>query len=202
MKLAWLVVLLSLALVSCSTETPKKKAAAEEKPAEPVAARLAFHQTYLTARTWAQDLQVLRVRSMGMEGIKSEPGKAPIWEVTFVSSTKGKARRYTYSVVETPSIHKGVYGGLDEDWSGRDGQATAFLPAAFKTDSPDAWEKAAGQSKEYMAKNPDMPITFLLEKTPRHPNPTWRVIWGAAVATSGYSIFVDASTGEYVEKAR
>ena len=197
-RLAFPAVLLFL--VSCSSEAPKKKA--EKKAGDPVAARLAFHQTFLTARTWAQDLQVLRVRSIPMEGIKTEPGKAAVWEVTFVSAAKAKARRYTYSVVETPSIHEGVYGGLDEDWRGRDGQATAFLPAAFKVDSTDAWEKAAAQSKEYMAKNPDVPVTFLLEKTERHPDPTWRVIWGTSVSTSGHSIFVDATTGEFVEKAR
>ncbi|MDZ4800579.1 MAG: hypothetical protein SGI92_20675 [Bryobacteraceae bacterium] len=201
MKLSHFAVIAGmLLLVSCSSEAPKKKEA--KKAGDPVAARYAFHQTLLTARTWAQDLQVLRVRSVPVEIVKADPGKAAIWEVTFVSAAKSKARRYTYSVVETPSIHEGVYGGLDEDWSGRDGQATGFLPAAFRIDSTEAWEKAAAQSKDYMAKNPDMPVTFLLEKTPRHPDPTWRVIWGTSVSTSGYSIFVDASTGEFVEKAR
>ena len=36
----------------------------------------------------------------------------------------------------------------------------------------------------------------------RHPYLTWRVIWGTSVATSGYSVYVNASTGEFVEKMR
>jgi hypothetical protein len=190
-------------LASCSSTTePAAKKKEEKKAGDPVAARFAFHQAFISARTWAQDLQVLRVRNLPLENVKADPGKAAVWEITFVSPSKSKARRYTYSVIETPSIHEGVFGGVEEDFRGSDGQATAFLSAAFKTDSTEAWEKAAAQSKDYIAKNPDVPITFLLEKTQRHPDPTWRVIWGTSVSTSGYSIFVDASTGEYVEKAR
>ena len=185
-----------IGLVACSSGSSTAKKEESKAPAEPVAARFAYHQTYLTARTWAQDLQVLRVRSLSMESVKAEPGKAPVWEVTFVSAAKGKARAYTYSVVETPSIHEGVFGQLESDWTGRDGQATAFLPAAFKIDSTDAWKAAVEKSKAYIEKNPDKPVTFLLEKTGRHPDPAWRVIWGTSASTSDYSIFVDATTGE------
>ena len=47
-----------------------------------------------------------------------------------------------------------------------------------------------------------MPVTFLLEFTKRFPNPAWRVIWGESVGTSDFSIFVDATTGEYLETMR
>jgi hypothetical protein len=198
------VVIASLAMfsVSCSTEAPKKTEKEPEKPAEPVGGRYAFHQAYISARTWATDLQALRVRSIAVENAPTAPGKAAVWEVTFVSPSKQRSKTYVYSVIEQEPIHKGVFGGIEEVYSGPRGQASAFPTAALKIDTTTAWEKAAGQSKEYMAKNPDKPINYLLEKTPRHPNPAWRVIWGTSPATSNYSIYVDASTGEYLERMR
>ena len=188
-------------LVSCSSEAPKK-AAEPKKPAEPVGGRYAFHQTYVAARSWATDLEVLRVRNILIEDAPTAPGKSAVWEVTFVSPSKGRAKPYTYSVVERENIHQGVFGGAEESWSGPRGQVTSFPIAALKVDTDAAWEEAASQSKEYMAKNPDKPITYLLEKTPRHPNPAWRVIWGTSPASSDYSIYIDASTGQYLERMR
>jgi hypothetical protein len=145
---------------------------------------------------------VLSVRNLPLENAPTAPGKSAVWEVTFVSPTKQRAKSYTYSVIEQEPIHKGVFGSQEASYSGPRGQSSAFPTAALKIDTPEAWETAVAQSKEYMAKNPDMPITFLLEKTPRHPNPAWRVIWGTSPATSNYSIYVDASTGQYLERMR
>ncbi|MBC8166380.1 MAG: hypothetical protein H7Y20_10970 [Bryobacteraceae bacterium] len=191
-----------LLLGSCSSPSPTAKNTVEKPAPEPVSGRFAFHQTYLTARTWAQDLEVLRVRNLALENIKAEPGKAAVWEIVFVSASKAKTRPYTFSIIETSGIHEGVFAGLEQDWTGRDGQSTAFLPAAFKVDSVDAWKTAVEKGEEYVKKNPDKPVTFLLEKTPRHPDPTWRVFWGSTVATSEYSIFIDATTGGFVERVR
>ena len=189
-------------LVSCSSSEAPKKAAEPEKPVEPVGGRYAFHQCFVTARTWATDLQILRVRNILLENVPTAPGKSAVWEVTFVSPSKGRAKSFTYSVIERDSIHKGVYGGPESNYSGPQGQASAFPTAALKIDTPEAWETAAAKSKEYMEKNPDKPIAFVLEKTPRHPNPAWRVIWGTSAATANYSIYVDASTGEFLERMR
>ncbi|HYO81513.1 MAG TPA: hypothetical protein VES20_08940, partial [Bryobacteraceae bacterium] len=145
-------------LVSCSSEAPKK-AEEPEKPAEPVGGRYAFHQCFVAARTWATDLQVLRVRNLLLDDAPKAPGKSAAWEVTFVSAAKGKAKAFLYSVVKTENIHKGVFGGPESSYSGPQGQAAAFPTAALKIDTVEAWETAAGKSKEYMDKNPDMPIT-------------------------------------------
>jgi hypothetical protein len=187
--------------ISCSSEAPKK-ASEPKKPAEPVGGRYAFHQIYVAARTWATDLELLRVRNILIEDAPTAPGKSAVWEVTFVSPSKGRAKAYTYSVIERENIHAGVFGGGEESWSGPRGQVTTFPIAALKVDTDAAWETAAAQSKDYAAKNPDKPITYLLEKTPRHPNPAWRVIWGPSVAMSDYSVYIDASTGAYLERMR
>lgn len=188
-------------LLSACSEAPKK-AKEPEKPAEPVGAQYAFHQIFLTARTWAPDLLVMRVRDLPISSVKPDGGKRAGWEVTVVSPSKGRARTYMYSVVEEGNIHKGVFGGLEEEYRGPRGQAVAWPVQAFKVDSSKAYEVAIAKSEDILKKNPDIPITFLLEQTSRHPFLTWRVIWGTSVATSGYSVHVNAATGEFVEKMR
>lgn len=191
---------LLLLLGSCSE--PPKKAKEPEAPAEPVGAQYAFHQVFLTARTWAQDILVMRMRDVPMSSVPPEGGKRAAWEVTVVSPSKRKARTYMYSVVEEGNIHKGVFAGLEEEYRGPQGQVSAWPVQAFKIDSVRAYEVAVEKSTDVVKKMPDTPITFLLEHTSRHPFLTWRVIWGTSVATSGYSVYVNAATGELVEKMR
>jgi hypothetical protein len=106
-----------LLLGACGSEAPKA-AKEPEKPAEPVGAQYAFHQVFLTARSWAPDLLVMRIRDIPMSSLQGEGGKRAAWEVTVVSPSKGKSRAYSYSVVEEGNIHKGVYAGLEEDYRG------------------------------------------------------------------------------------
>ena len=44
-----------------------------------------------------------------------------------------------------------------------------------------------------------MKMTYLLEKIDRFPDVVWRVIWGESVGHSNFSVFVDASTGSFLE---
>jgi hypothetical protein len=34
------------------------------------------------------------------------------------------------------------------------------------------------------------------------PDPVWRIIWGESVSQSNFSVYIDASTGEFKEKLR
>ncbi|HOK46716.1 MAG TPA: hypothetical protein PLA43_03300 [Bryobacteraceae bacterium] len=196
---------LLLMMAGCSEGT--KPVASEPKEPEPppeaVTAQQAFHQMYIIARSWAPDAKPLRMASLDLQEIKSEGGKAGAWECTFVSEQRRRARRYTYSVVETtsPILAKGVSAGSEDSWAGG-GQAKPFLVQAFKTDSVAAYEVAMKRGADYAKKNPNLPIKFLLEQTSRFPNPAWRVFWGESVSTSGYSIFVDASDGSYLATSR
>lgn len=193
-----------LVLTGCQ-QTPRtaEKVTEPAKPPEPVSAQYAFHQMYVYARNWAPDATPLRLASIMLDEVPCKAGKCGAWEAIFVSPRLGRARRITYSVIEAQgNLHKGVFAGLEETWVGPRGQAEPFPVAAFKVDATAAHEVAMKKGADYAKKNPDMPITYLLEKTRRFPNPAWRVIWGRSVSTSGYSIFVDASTGDYLATAR
>jgi hypothetical protein len=200
-----LLLILAAALGGCS-ESPKEHGEAAKDPARPpapVTGRFAFQRMYIQARTWAPDAEPLRVLSFNLKEVASEGGKCGAWQATFVSQARSKARTYTYSVVESPgNVHEGALAGREEPWSGPRGQEHPFLQQALKIDSDEAFTTAAKMSADYLKKNPKMAVLFLLESTPRFPNLTWRVLWGETVGTSDYSVFVDASTGRYLQTVR
>src|SRR5262245_15073194 len=194
--------LVPLLLLSACSETPKtEKTKVPEKPPEALTGRQAFQKMFPAARNWALDAQPLQLRSIQLTEVKGEKGKVGAWQAIFVSPSQGKSRMYTYSAVEAPgNLHEGVFAGLDESYSPGRGPAFPFEIAAIKVDSDQAFETAAKESAAYMKKYPDKPMSFILEKTRQFPDVTWRVIWGQSVGSSDYSVFVDASTGAFLEK--
>jgi len=201
--LALLTVALLLIAASCG-EAPKTAEVKKEppKPPEPVSGQYAFFQMFGAARTWAQDLHAMQMQSIALNEVKAENGKYPAWRVQFVSDTRRAAKTYTYSVVTAEGLNKGIYGSAEESYSGPRGQNSPFIIQAIKTDSTAAYEIAMKHGAAYAKKNPDMHITILLENTKRFSNPAWRVIWGESAGTSNFSIYVDASTGEYLQTMR
>jgi hypothetical protein len=188
-----------LLFTACSS-APKTEA---EKPPpkvpEALTGREAFQRMFPQARSWAPDALPLEIRSINLGRVKADQGKAGAWQTVFVSASRGKAKTYTYSAVEADgNLHEGVFGGLEENYTAR-GDASPFEIAAIKVDSDEAYKTAAEKGAEYIRKNPDKPVTFLLQLSRRFPDVTWRVIWGDSVGTSDYSVFVDGSTGKYLE---
>jgi hypothetical protein len=190
---------LLLFLAGCSSEPTAPPKKAEVAPAEPVTGRQALQKMYIAARGWAADIQPIKVNSILLPEVKAEPGKAAAWQALFVSASQGKARSYTYSVVESEgNLHQGVFAGTDQSWSSS-GAEKPFLMAAIKIDSDQAYETALKKGAEYDKKNPGKPVVFLLEANNKFPDVSWRVIWGESAGTSNFSIYVDASTGSYLE---
>ena len=187
-------------LASCSdtsTETKKEP----EKPPAPITAQQAFRYTYPASRAWAGDSLPLRIRSIHLTDVPAEPGKAGAWEIIYVSQAQQQAKIYTWSAIEaSETLHKDVFAGKAQSWS-PSGQEKPFEASAFHTDSPAALETAKAGSKAYLDKPGTKPaVNFLLEFTPRFPNPVWRVMWGESAGSAEYTVFVDATTGEMVGK--
>ncbi|HLK64016.1 MAG TPA: hypothetical protein VKU19_11285 [Bryobacteraceae bacterium] len=192
---------LALLLTGCS-ETPAPTAKkAPEKP-EPITGQSALFKMYGSARLWAPDAQVLKLNTILLSDVPDVPrGKAAAWQAVFVSPSRSQSRTYTYSIVEEQgNLHKGTFGQQEEAWSGPHGDNAPFLMAAVKVDTDAAYETALKEGTDYDKKNPGKPITFLLEKIAKFPDPVWRVIWGESVGTSNFSVYVDSSTGMYQEK--
>jgi hypothetical protein len=194
----WLLPL-PLLLSSCSEAPKPAEQKAPPKAPEALTGREAFQRMYPQARGWAPDAEPLQISSLNLTQVKAAPGKAGAWQVIFVSPSRGKAKTYTYSAVEDGSLHEGVFGNIEEDYTPR-GDSSPFQIVAIKVDSDEAYETAAAQSADYIKKNPDKPVFFLMELGKRFPDVTWRVVWGQSVGTSDYSVFVDGTTGKYLEK--
>ena len=194
---------LILLLSSCSDSSTETKAKEPEKPPAPVTAQSAFLSTYRAARTWAGDSLPLRIRSINLTDVSAEPGKAGAWEVTYVSASHREAKIYTWSAIEaSETLHKDVFGGKPQAWSGSSGQEKPFMASDFHIDTPAALETATTAAKAYLDKPGTKPaINFLLELTPRFPDPVWRVMWGETPGAAEFTVFVDASTGKVVGKA-
>ena len=194
-----------LLLTSCSespTGTVAKKEA--EKPPEPSPARAPCTRCTRSRDRGHPTAQVLKIYNIPLSEVPNVPrGKAAAWQATFVSASRSQARSYTYSIVESQgNLHKGVFAGLEEGWSGPRGVTGPFPIMAVKieTDGPKGARRSPKHAEDYDKKNPDKPISFLLEKQNKFPDPVWRVIWGESVGTSNFSILIDASTGDFKEK--
>jgi hypothetical protein len=196
------VCLASLLAVGCS-ESPQPVAKKEpEKPPEAISGQSALYKMYQVARaSWSGDAQVLKLNSIRVADVPGEPGKAGAWQATFASTSQGKTKTYTYSVVEQEgNLHKGVFSLGEEPWSGRSGVNTAFDIRAVAVDSGAAYKTADEHAADYDKQHPGMPISFQLEMTNQFSMPVWRVIWGESVGTSSFSIYVNATQDKFLEK--
>lgn len=201
MKTFLIILASSLLLVGCS-EQPAAPAAAkkEEAKPEPITGQSALFKMYQVARSWAPDAAVLKLTSTHVEGVADQPGKSGGWSAVFVSAEHASSRTFTwYAVDQEPTIHKGVFPGAEEAYSAAHGTTAPFPIGDAKIDSAAALDTAKVKEADYEKKNPGQPVIYLLEKTTRFPDPAWRVIWGDSVSTSGFSVFVDATSGAFLQ---
>jgi hypothetical protein len=203
------VVFLPLLLLMACSSAPKeetKAKAKEPEKVEPLTGKSAFYKMYPTARTWASDCKGLQLKSHQLPEVKAEAGRAGAWTAVFVSESKGRMKTFTWSAVDSEgNFKKGVWPGAEQSFTGRLGQAYPFFAQALKVDSDEAYKTALTKDDPYL-KRPSAktdPINFLVEFTPpRFPDATWRVLWGESVGTANYSAFVNAATGQFLEKGR
>lgn len=187
-------------LAACATAPPPEKKEPPPPP-KPVTGLTAVFRCYQMARQWAPDALPLRVQSVNLESVKGEDGKAGAWRSTFYSAAKGRKKDFTWSAIEGEGFHKDVFALQEESFT-PSRQIQPFRIEALRTDTDKAWDVAAKKSAEYIKKNPGKSIFYLAEWTDRFPNPSWRVVWGDTISQSGYSIFVDTATGEYLQTGR
>ena len=193
--LTFAAVSLLAAMTACSSSDQQAEKKEEATPLEPRTGREAFQSMFVAARAWKHDAEPLQLKSINMPSVKAEPGKSGAWQAIFVSPAAGRARTFTWSAIEAEgNLHKGVFAGPDESWSG--GGGTPFNPVAIKHDTDEALKTASAKSEEYLKKHPNTPVIFLLEQNRRFPDLSWRLLWGDSISSSDYSVFVDATTGQ------
>ncbi len=184
-------------LCSCSG-TPIKEPGQEKEKPQPLTGRQAFQHMFPMARSWVQDAAPVQLKSIDLAKVPASPGMAGAWEAIFYSPSLAKTKTYTWSALESAgNLHQGVFAGNDES----SGPQKTFDISALRIDSDEAYKIALAKSADYIEKHPKMPVLFIVELNNRFPELAWRVIWGESVATSDYSVFVEAATGRFIEKA-
>ena len=184
-------------LAGCGTEPAKPvKPVAVEAP-KPITGRSAFYRMFPAARQWAADAQGIQLRSIHLEEVQGAPGTAGAWQAMFVSASLHQSKTFTWSAIDAPgNLKQGVFPGDKGDFNGKIEQALPFFNQALHIDSDEAFKSLNVPAVK------GEPINFLLEFTSRFPDLTWRVMWGESVGSASKSGFVDATTGQVVDKVR
>ena len=175
------------ALLSGCSDTPTSTATKKEpEKVEPVTGQTALYRMYQSARTWASDAKVLKLpqpahhrgarRSSGIGRRGCVDGDVRVGVQVRVARlhlfSRGGAGQYAQRSVRRPERKLGRAAGVN----------SPFLIAAVKVDTDAAYKTALEKAADYEKKNPGKPITYILEKTTKHPDPAWRVLWGESVA--------------------
>lgn len=185
-----------LLMVACS-EVPKESTE-KPLPSNPVTGKTAFWEMYRSAHSWAADLMPLKLESKTAPGVKNEAGNAAIWSGTFGSTSKHQAIVITYAVApDPPDITKGMNVGHPFPWAGPTKDAMSFQTSDLGTDSDAAYKTASAKADAWLKKHPDQGVSFSLGNASRFAAPVWYVLWGDS--KTGYSVFVNAKTGEVVK---
>jgi hypothetical protein len=202
---------LLITLIACNSGTPAKPSSAaapakKEEPAAPVAytAREAFQKMYATAHLWAPDARPYRLESSTFKDFTGKDGKAVIWRAGFASPARRSLKGFALSGAhseDTPSF--GVSSGVEDTYSPSNSSTRVFDPSFLKVDSDKAFEAAQKHGGEKLFKqNPQQPVVYLLDWSPRENILTWHVIYGNSQSDAKLRVAVNATTGafERVEK--
>lgn len=203
---------LLITLIACSSGTPAKPsssaapAAKKVEPAAPVAytGREAFQKMYATAHLWAPDARPYRLESSTFKDFTGKDGKAVIWRSGFASPARRSLKGFALSGAhseDAPSF--GVSSGVEDTYSPSNSSTQVFDPSFLKVDSDKALEAAQKHGGEKLFKqNPQQPVMYLLDWSPRENILTWHVIYGNSPSDAKLRVAVNASTGafERVEK--
>jgi hypothetical protein len=200
-----------LTLIACSSGGPPKPSASsapakKEEPAAPVAysGREAFQKMYAAAHLWAADARPYRLESSTFKEFTGKDGRAVIWRAGFASAARRSIKAFVLSGAhsdDAPSL--GVSSGTEDTYNPSNSSTQVFDSAFLKIDSDKALETAQKHGGEKLFKqNPNQPVLYLLDWSPRENILTWHVTYGDNPSEAKLRVAVNASTGafERVEK--
>lgn len=197
------ITLVPFLLAGCAETEKKPVEAPMAKEVPPKSGKEALYQIFPTARSWARDLQVLRIKSILLPEYAHVDGKVGGWEVTFASPSLAKTRSYRWSCKDVGTqIREGIFAGYIEDWAGPKPGAMPFAPQSLVKDSVDSWQIALKKEAKFAKENPNLYVFYECGSTVGLPNLTWQVVWCESMAKTLRRVFVDVNTGEVLRTAK
>jgi len=190
MKKLFVAILAAGLMAGCSSEPSKPTTAAtpQSKAPEAITGSSAFYKCYISARGWAPDAQPYLAESAGT---KSRDGKAGEWRVGFASPSLHSTKFYTWS-------NGDISHGVDDTYSPTNSSTQIFNVQFLKVDTDKASAVAQQNGGEkLLEKEPDTPVSYLLDWNRQTNELVWHVIYGTDRDTAKLRVAVNASTGEF-----
>jgi len=189
------VAVLALGLMSgCSSEPSKPAPAEKPKPKAPelITGSSALYKCYIAARGWQQDAQPFRIESQVTEDSKGREGKAGAWRAGFASPASRGSKPCIWSNAE-------ISMGVEDSYSPTNSSTQVFNIQFLKVDTDKALEAAQKHGGDkVIEKEPDIPITYLLDWNKQGNELVWHVIYGTDRMAAKLRVAVNASTGEFL----
>ncbi len=186
-------------------EAPKESETAkpQAEPPEYETGRLAFQKLYISARSFAPDIQPFRLQSSYTKGAPVAEGKAAIWHASFASPSKRQLKSYTWSGISGPDMpDRGVTHGTEDEYNPSNSSTRLFDNQFLKIDSDKAFKVADEHGgAALMKKDANQPVNFLLDWNGKNQL-VWHVIFGENRNNAPLIIDVDASSGAYIGKGQ
>src|SRR5712692_7338801 len=172
-----------LLLTACSSEPAKTAQSAAVKEAEYVTGRTAFQKMYVAARGWNRDAQGFRLMSVLTTDSKGHDGKSGVWRASFASAAQRTAKSYIWCGSNAADVERGVTWGAEDSYSARNTSTHVFDIAFLKADSEQAFQTAVKHGGDkLLQKDPEQPVTYLLEWDGPENALVWHVIFGVSRA--------------------
>jgi hypothetical protein len=198
-----LMAMLALVLMAGCSPEPSKPAQTEKpqpKPPEFATGRAAFQKLYIAARGWGHDAQPFRIESRITADSKGREGKSAVWRAFFASPLQRGVKPYVWSGEEAPDAPpRGIEPGTEDSYSPTNASTRVFDVAFLKVDSDKALEVAQKHGGEkLLAKEPDIPIIYILDWSNATNELIWHVIYGTSRDDAKLKVAVNASSGDFI----
>ncbi len=192
---------------SCSS-TPQPKPASEQKAAaeakkEPVlyTAQECLKQLEGQAHLWAMDAKPFHIESIPTSESRGLEGKSAVWSAWFASPSRQSVRTFFCSGSRDPNAP--VFGVTRGGEMPYDPKFVFFESFLLKTDSDKAFTIADGRGGQaLLKKNPDQPVTYLVEMERGQSVPYWYVIYGKTLKENKGIGVINATTGSFVRAGK
>lgn len=177
-------------------EQPKPAAQAKQQPVLYTAQECLKH-VQGQAHLWARDARPVHIESDLTSESAGRDGKSAVWRFMFVSGQRSAMRAFMCSgSVDAAAPAFGLSQGSDMPLPE---QGVAFDSFLLKLDSDKAFQVSQGHGGEaLLKKNPDQPVTYIVEMGRGQTTPNWYVIYGKDLKSNQGLGIVNATTGAFV----
>ncbi len=197
-----LLATVALLFVASCNSTPSSpqgaKSAATAQKTEYLTGRGAFQQLFVAARAFSPDVKPYRLVSNYTKDAPVNEGKAALWRLEVASAARRAVKAFSWSGI-AGSSDRGISHGTEDTYNPSNTSTQVFELPFLKIDSDQAFDVAEKHGgAELMKKDPGQPVTFSLTFNSRKSQLVWSVMYGSMPSDAKLTVYVDATTGDFL----